>query len=127
MRTYKKKEKTEDDKPTLFDYINQILLKTKTFAYDKKIASGWMLSHILSHDSRLISFVQKMNLIQFNVPDECVYQYYFNVLPRGKRFIAIPKKADIDEDALSEIMEQYGISKKEAMFFLKFKERLAKR
>jgi len=124
MRIRKKAEpKTSDDTPTLFDFINQILLKGKTFKYDKKIASGWMLSHILSHDPKLISFVQKINHLQFSIPDEQVYQYYYDALPKGKRYIAIPKKADIDEDLLKEIIIQYNVSKREAILILKHKER----
>jgi len=118
-----KEEKTSDDTPTLFDFINQVLLKKKTFPYDKKIASGWMLSHILSHDYKLIYFVQKMNHSQFNVPDEAVYQYYFNELPRGKRYIVIPKKNEEDEDKLNEICLKHNVSKREAMMILKHKEK----
>lgn len=119
MRTRKKAEpKTSDDTPTLFDFINQILLKTKMFPYDKKIASGWMLTHILSHDPKLIPFVQKINLFQFSIPDEKVYQYYYDMLPRGKRYIAIPKKIDIDEDSLTEIKTKYNVSKREAILIL---------
>jgi len=125
MRVRKKAEKTADDTPTLFDFINQLLLKSKMFPYDKKIASGWMLSHILSHDPKLISFVQKINHLQFDIPDEQVYQYYFDVLPKGKRYIAIPKKAEIDDDLLKDIIEKYNVSKKEAILIMKHKEKIS--
>ena len=108
--------------PNLFDYLDQINLKGKKYEYDKKVASAYILSLWLSHDSGLIGMVQKMNFIHFTLPDSLIYDYYFDMVPKKKRFIRWTKKEVIskkEEKEIESLQEQYGISKKEAKMYMK--------
>lgn len=91
-------------KPTLFDFIKQITSKTEKHEYDKKIAPAYMLSQWLSHDSNLIDKVNDINMFQFILPDEIVYQYYRSTIPKGKRFIKWVKKRK--EEKTKEIIKK---------------------
>lgn len=108
-------------KPTLFDFLNQIYLKTGKYAYDKKIASAYMLSLWLSHDKYLIRHVNKINRLQFILPDDIIYEYYMSVIPKGKRFIKWVKKTPEDKKMkkqIESIMEGTNLSKREAKMVL---------
>ena len=78
----KKKTKTG---PNLFDFLNQIYLKTQKYPYDKKSASAYMLSLWLSHDKYLINIVDKsikknklnknVSILEKNGADKVVIQF----------------------------------------------------
>lgn len=106
-------------KPTTFDILKQISIKTTDHEYSKKIVSGYMLTKWLSHDSSILNIVNDMNRIQFvsNVPDDLVYKYYFDIVPRRRRFLKWTKADPIDKKRLKEIktlMKDENISKREA-------------
>ncbi len=107
-------------KPGMFDIFTQILTKNIKHKYDKKIAPAYMMSLYLSHDNSLLGIVNKMNQIQFNIPDELVYKYYFNRIPK-RRFIKWIKKTPEDKK-INKIIEQIqidmNVSKNEAKMIL---------
>jgi hypothetical protein len=110
-----------EKQPTLFDFLNQIYLKTGKYKYDKKIASAYMISLWLSHDNYLIRHVAKIASLQFTLPDDIIYEYYMNVIPKGKRFIKWTKKRVEDKKMkkqIESIMEGTNLSKREAKMVL---------
>jgi hypothetical protein len=114
-----------------WDYIRYITKKTKPkdFEYDKKLCSGWLLSYFLSHSFEYLPIVQKMNLIQFKVKDQQIFDYYYDRIPRSNAWLNMPKKAK-DKDEKKEIEEiklEYNVSKREAQLIRIYKERLCKK
>lgn len=114
-------------KLTLFDFLNQIYMKKLGFEYEKKIAPAYMLTLWLSHDKYLINIVHKLCFLQFSLPDKVIYDYYFDKIPKGRRYIKWTKKTLEEKQKLkniNELQQLYGISKREAKMTLKFMERL---
>ena len=115
-------------KPTLFNILDQITNKSTKHAYDKKIASAYMLTLWLSHDRSLLSISQKMNFLQFNLPDNIIYDYYYHEVPkRSKRYIKWIKKTPEDKKnakKIEKIRLEYNVSKREAKRIFLFKEEL---
>jgi hypothetical protein len=103
-------------KTSIFDFINSINNK-KRIEYDKKDLSGYMLSLWLSHDKECIFYVNELNKYLFNIKDEYIYEYYFNKIPKKKRFIKYIKKTKEKKDYLQIIMNKYNISRNEAKKF----------
>lgn len=107
--------------PNLFDYLDQINLKKRKYPYDKKIASAYMITLWLSHDPNLINIVQDINKVLFTLPDDVIYEYFMDRVPKRKRFIRWTKKIPLtkkQEKRIEELQEKYGISKKEARIYL---------
>jgi Bacteriophage clamp loader A subunit len=114
-------KKNKPKGPTLFDFLNQIYLKVEKYPYDKKIAPAYMLSMWLSHDPYLISYVEKINRLQFILPDDIIYQYYMNVIPKGRRYIKWVKKTEEQKkikEEIDKIMEGTNLSRREAKMIL---------
>jgi len=114
--------------PTLFTFLDQISTKSTVHKYDKSIASAYMLSLWLSHDLQLLPIVQKMNFVQFELPDEVVYDYYFYQVPKKKkRYIRWTKKTPEDKKKIKEvnaIAEKYNVSRRRAKDILSYKEKI---
>lgn len=73
--------------PNLWTYIKQILTKSNDYEYDKKIASAYILCLILSHDKQSLPYVQKINKYLFLIDDKSIYDYLFDQIPKGYRYI----------------------------------------
>jgi hypothetical protein len=119
-------EQEKKNKPTLFNYINQILYKTDKFPYDKKVAPAYILSVGLSHNKELLDIVNKINCLQFHLKDDIIYKYYKGAVPKGKRYIKWIKKSkekDSFKKKIEALMEE-GYSKREAIIIQKQKERM---
>ena len=99
---------------TIFDALNAINYKKNDFKYNTKICSAYMLLLWLSHDRTLLSLLNKINRYVFNLPDEVVYNYLYQSVPSGKRFLKWVKKVQTDKDKdLEKELEEYNLSKKE--------------
>ena len=101
---------------TIFTFLNQIYYKKKTVPYDKKMGNAYMLSLWLSHDPSLIHIVQKINHLQFSIKDDKIYQYYYNMVPKGRRYIKWTKKIPEDKTKakiIERLMEETKLSKNE--------------
>ncbi len=124
-----KKSKTKE---SLFSYLNMILNKTRPEGkmVDRKVCNPYMLSMYLAHEKDLIGIVQEMNKIQFDLPDgkeQIVFEYYFDKIPKRRRFIKWTKKDKVSKERdkrLVEIQEEYDVSKLEADRMLKVMEKI---
>lgn len=120
---------TENKKPTLFDFIKQVSNVREKYPYDKKIAPAYMLSMWLSHDERLIDKVNKINKYQFLLPDEIIYKYYRDVVPKTNRYIKwVKKKVDKElKEQVDEMQEEHPeLSQKEVKMYIKLKKEIKK-
>lgn len=114
-----KKERKHND---LFGVLNAINNKTPVL-YDKKEVKAYMLMMWLSHDKSLMYWVNQINMnkIIFNTPDELIFKYFYDKIPKKRRYIKWIKKEKISKDkekSLKELCDKYHISKKEAMLSL---------
>jgi len=124
--------KKSSGKEDLFSYMNQILNKARPEGkpVDRKVCNPYMLSMYFAHEKDLIDIVQDMNKIQFTLPDgreQIVFEYYFNRIPKGRRFIKWTKKDKVakeKEKLIAEIQEEYEVSKLEADRILRVLEKL---
>jgi len=108
---------TKQTEPNLFTFLKQIQQKTKKYKYDKKLAPAFMLTHYLAHDHSLIHIVNKINHLQFSLPDEIIYNYYYDKVPKNSRFIKWTKKtpADKKRDRIIDALKlKYTVSTNEA-------------
>ena len=115
-----KVENLSKKKPGMFDIFTQILTKNVKYPYSKKLAPAYMMSLYLSHDNSLLGIVNTMNKLQFNIPDELVYKYYFNRIPK-RRYIKWVKKTPEDKKLnkiIQQIQEDMSVSKNEAKMIL---------
>jgi hypothetical protein len=122
-----KEEKEDKKEGGFFDFLNQICNKTAKYPYNKKVAPAYSLSLWLAHEPDCIEYVNKINKLLFYIPDEMVYNYYFDVIPKGRRFIKYSKKKDEyikEQEAIEEIMAEYNVSRQEANKIKKHLERL---
>jgi len=115
-----KKERKPND---LFGCLNAICNKKPPIIYDKKEASAFIIMLWLSHEYDLMPWVDKINTnkLVFNVPDELTYKYFYDKIPKKKRFIKWIKKSKLSESKekeLKELCDKYNISKREAMMSL---------
>ena len=94
-----------NNEPTLFTFLNQIQTKDKKFPYDKKIANAYMLSQFLSMDKNLINKVNDINKYQYMLKDEVIYNYYMDVISKGKRYLKFVKKTK-EHDKIKKQIEQ---------------------
>lgn len=108
-------------KITIFDFLNQIYYKNKKYKYEKKLAPSYMLTLWLSHDNNLINIVHKICFLQFELPDNIIYDYYFDKVPKGRRYIKWIKKTKEEKKKIKDIkklQQLYGISKRESKIIL---------
>lgn len=106
------KERKPND---LFGTIDSICMKGP-IEYDKKEVKAYMLLLWLSHEKELMYWVSIINHVLFSLPDVLVYKYFFNKVPKKKRFIKWIKKDENKkrDKEIQEICDKYGVSKKEA-------------
>lgn len=111
-------EKKKVEHPNLFDFFNQLYFKKRTYPYDKKIANAYLMLMWLSHDQQLMPLVHKINRLQWYIPDDIIYEYLMDTVPRGKRFVKWTKKTPASkkkDKKIQELMEETGLSKKEIL------------
>jgi len=106
-----------EKKQTIFHYMNSVFYKKRIKEFDKKIFSPYLFLMWLSHDNDLIDMVNDINDVLWYIPHDKVYEYFYQKVPRGKRFIKWTKKekeSKETEKLRKSVMEQFGTSKKEA-------------
>lgn len=107
------------NKTTIFDFLNSINSKKKIKEYNKKDLSGYMLSLWLSHANDCIDIVNDINKHIFNIKDpNLIYEYYFDKIPKKKRFIKYIKgnKKKVSKDKL----EVHDLSNRELNLYKDF-------
>jgi len=116
----KTKTKNPKKKNHLTEVLNAITLK-QPCEYEPKEFSAFVLSLFLSEDPNIIKYVNEINKYQFSLPDELIFKYYVNIIPKGKRYLKFTKKTKVAKDKeklINELVEMYGISKREAALSL---------
>ena len=108
---------------TIFDWINQILVKKthwNEFTEDEqKKFSPFIINRWLSMDKEFIEIVnyfQKYSIGLLNSRE--VYRWYCDILPKGKRFnryIKAKKKSKLDDWVIDLIKKYFTVSKSEAI------------
>ena len=100
---------------TFFDYATAIQLKTN-IEYNDKIANGYMLMLHFSHDNKLLNITNSINehIFKSTIPNKCIYTYFYDKVPKGKRWIRWVKKNVEKDNKINGLAERYGISKREA-------------
>lgn len=107
---------------TLFNILNNIFFEKEKFIYDKKAAPAYALSMWLSHDEELLDIVNDINKFQFLLPDEVIYKYYRDMVPKKKRNIKWIKKTEYKyKDHITKLQEKYPeMSTREARMYLTY-------
>lgn len=100
---------------TFFDFASAIQSKSN-LEYDDKAANGYMLMLHFSHDNNCLEIVNELNerIFTSTIPNKAVYQYLYNKIPRGKRFIRWIKKDKSKDTKVESLMKKYNCSKREA-------------
>jgi len=117
----------KNEGPNIFNFLNQIYSKSRQFPYNKKLAPAYMLSMWLSHDPQLIGYVERINHLQFKIPDEQIYEYYMSVIPKGRRYIKWVKKTPEEKQFMKDVLkivEETDLSKREAKMLVTLKREL---
>jgi hypothetical protein len=117
----------EIEHPNMFDYMNQIFYKKRTYPYNKKIANAYLMLMWLSHDQKLMPIIHKIARLQWYVPDDIIYEYLMDAVPKGKRFIKWDKKLAEDKKRvknIEDLMSETKLSKREATYVINKLERL---
>lgn len=105
---------------SLFDCLNAINYKNKSYKYNKKDCNGYMLLLWFSHDKECISIVDEINRYLFSMNDEMVYNCLYSKIPRKKRFIkwdkGIKDKKLLkkEEKIIKKLRDLYGFSEFES-------------
>lgn len=129
VNSIKKHETKIPDKKkkiNIFDYLKQICEKTTNIPYDKKAAPAFLITMWLSHEQDLVSLTQAMNIRHW-LDDKDVYNFYFDKVPKGRRFIRWTKKDETylkEQEEIEEIMMEYNVSNREATMIKQHKERI---
>jgi len=101
-------------KSDLFQAINCINYKTKP-DFDISKVNGYILSLWLAQDKDLVKYVQEINPYIFNMNNKMIFKFYYNRVPKGRRFIKWTKKDDIkNSDEVEKLCKEYNISPREA-------------
>lgn len=102
-----------------FNYANAIQNKTK-IEWDEKACNNYMLLLHLSHCNEYLPIINPINerIFDYIIPNECIFKYYMDKIPRGRKGIRWVKKNKIKEAKVEKLMEKYGISKREALLCL---------
>jgi len=89
--------------------------------YNPKEVSAYVLSLFLSEHRGLIGIVNDINKLQFELPDELIFKYYVKSVPKGYRQMKFTKKTEEAKERdkqIKELMDTYGLSKREAILSL---------
>lgn len=100
----------------LFECLNAITQKSEC-EYNPKEVSGYILSMFIAEYKGLIEMANNVNPYQFDLPDELIFKYYVKSVPKGYRNMKFTKKTEASKERdkqVKELMEKYGISKREA-------------
>jgi hypothetical protein len=111
--------KDKKDNP-FFDTLDSIYFKNGE-SFNEKKTPIYVISLWLSYDRELLGIVDMINPYHYLLQPETIYKYYYDKIPKGKRFIKWAKKTEQDkkrEKLIEDISEEYGISKLEAAKFV---------
>lgn len=86
--------------------------------FDSKICNKVLLCYWLSHDKTIIELVNKLNKLLWYMDDKTVYEYFYEVIPKKRRYLrwtkALKKDKDRDIDGeLEELRLKFNLSTEE--------------
>ena len=108
-------------KNNLFTVLDAINYKDSKYQYNKKDCTAYMLLLWFSHNRESLPHVEKINHYLFDLDDEIVYNYLYKCIPKGKKFLKWDKGTKDkkllkkEEKILKELMDDYRMSKEEAL------------
>ena len=111
---------SEKKKSHLTEVLNAVTQKTPC-DYNPKEFNAYILSLFLSEDRELCDIVNRINQYQFSLDDRLVFKYYVKTVPKKYRRISFTKKSKESEEKdkkIKQLMEEHGISKREASLSL---------
>lgn len=101
----------------LFECLNAINNKTSC-DYNPKEVSPYILTLFMAEHKGLINIASEVNHHLFDIPPQLVMKYYVDTVPKGYRNMKFTKKTEVAKDKdkrIKELMDTYGISKREAV------------
>lgn len=104
----------------LREVLDAVTLK-EPCEYKPKEFSAYVLSLFLSEDRELCRIVNEINPYIFSLTDELIFKYYVDKVPQGKRYLKFTKKtkeSEEQEEEINNLMQTYGISRREASLSL---------
>lgn len=105
---------------TIFDYLNSIFYKKYINDFNSKECPKVLLIYWISEDKSLINIANKINKQIWYLSDKMVYDYLFEYIPKGRRFIQWTKKEKGKKKESSELKEmkiKYHLTDSEIAFF----------
>jgi hypothetical protein len=103
--------------PNVWTFVKQILSKSRNYEYDPKKAKAYIICLILSYDPKSLPVVSDINPYLFNLNDRYIYEYLFEKVPSGSRFINYVKSQKSKENNdknLQELKGELNLSYEEA-------------
>lgn len=105
---------------TIWDYVNSICDKKK-IEYDDKIFNGYVTCLHFSQDNNTIQYSEEINKLLFLLPNKAVYSYFYDKIPKGKRWIKWPKKSkDKNNKELQKFKDDNNLSSEEIKKYEQF-------
>ncbi len=104
----------------LFDCLNAINYKNKSYKYKKKDCNAYMLMLWFSHDQKCLELLENINERLFDIPDEMVYKYLYNAVSQSRRFLKWDKGVKSkkllkkEQKVIDDMIDDYGFSRYEA-------------
>lgn len=124
-----KKSKAEDSKSQergMFDHLNAIYTDKSSDYFDslnaseKKTYNQYMLNRFMSMNLTQALIVDELQQY-YPIPDKAHYQFFSDILPRGKRFdkyVKSSKKEKYETWLIEMVADHYHVSKKHATEYL---------
>jgi len=110
-----------------FQYLNSIFNKNRPRNFDIKNIPRVLLLHYLAHEKDLIDDVNLINKNLWAIPDNCVYEYFYNKIPKCRRFIKWTKKDSFKkskelQEQIDRLKLKYNLSDREINELLDMEE-----
>jgi hypothetical protein len=110
---------------TIFDHVKNLFLKEKRWndfnEEERKTFLIYMINKIISMNPNYLGYVNLLQKYTGDLSQEAVFNFYYNILPKGKYFSKYIKgtKTEEDEEKTNYISLYYECSKKQATEYLK--------
>jgi predicted DNA-binding protein YlxM (UPF0122 family) len=113
-----KKTISKSNKPSLFDILSNVSVDKKDnwFNYSS-VYNSYMITKYISMDFSLVEIADLANKFDSGITKQMQYDFYRNVLPKGKRYFKYIKK-QMDDD-IELVAEYYKINIQHAKNYIK--------
>lgn len=81
-----------------FDHFRNGILFKKPIEFNKKEMPVVLLMHYLAHKNELLPIVNKINKNFWSIPEDKVWKYFVDEIPKNIKYIKWIKKEKIKED-----------------------------